>query len=250
MRTRLPWLLVSTLLAIAAAVWAAPPPGSGIRDTLHDFSSRGGGVGLCTFCHTPHRGISTRLLWNHTLSTATYTWQDVDETIGGTKLPTITQEWTGPSKFCLSCHDGSVAIGDVNWWRSAKPAPLATEKHTWPSPVNVGATGGILSNMSGNHPVAFPYPYQQQKSTYNDVTTGDNVIVSEFVTDPTVNKIRLFNNPGGNVVVAGAVPGKTGIECSSCHDPHNGPTVEDNFFIRGRLRGNTLPYICLKCHSK
>ncbi len=243
-------LLVALVLAMAATLVSAQAPGTGIRGTAHDFSSSGGGVGLCTFCHTPHRGIGTRLLWNHTLSTATYTWQDIEETIGGTRLPTIDQSWTGPTKFCLSCHDGSVAIGDVNWWLARKPPVLNPERHDT-GPFNVGATGGILGNMSGNHPVAVPYPYQQQRNTYNGVTTGEHVIVDEFVADPTtVNKIRLFNNQSGNLVVAGALRGKTGIECSSCHDPHNGSTVEDVYFIRGRLRGNSLPYICLKCHAK
>lgn len=248
MRSKLFWVLVPLLLLATAVAWAAAP-GSGIKGTDHDFSAKGGGVGLCTFCHTPHRAISTRLLWNHTLSAATYTWQDQNETIGGTKLPTIAQSWTGPTKYCLSCHDGSVAVGDVNWWLEGKPVPLDNTKHAWPDPANVGATGGTLGNMSGNHPVAAPYPYQQAKNSYNSVTTGDGVIISEFVADPGANKIRLFNDTG-TLVRAGAVAGKTGIECSSCHDPHNGSTVEDTYFLRGKVKGDSLPYICLKCHSK
>lgn len=248
MRARILWFLVPMLVLAAGAAWAAP--GDGLKGSDHDFSAAGGGVGLCTFCHTPHRAIDTRLLWNHTLSAATYSWQDVDRTIGGTMLPTISQSWTGPTKYCLSCHDGSVAIGDINWWLGGKPAALDNEKHAWDDKHNVGATGGTLGNMSGNHPVAVPYPYQNAKNTYNGTTTGDYVITSEFVADPTVNKIRLFNNPSESLVVAGAVAGKTGMECSSCHDPHNGSTVEDEYFLRGKLRGSELPYICLKCHSK
>lgn len=245
-------LLVGPILLLTAGVvWGGP--GDGLADSSHDFSQTEGGVGVCAFCHTPHRALGTRLLWNHTLSSATYSWQDIDRTIGGTELPTITRSWTGPSKYCLSCHDGSVAIGDVNWWRSQKPgAPLDFERHQWPDEYNIGATGGILGNMSGNHPVAFPYPFQNARNTYNGVTTGENVIVSEFVADPTVVHIRLFTNPSGDLVQAGTLPGRTGIECSSCHDPHNGPTVEGDYFIRGQLTGSTLAegYICLKCHAK
>ena len=52
--------------------------------------------------------------------------------------------------------------------------------------------------------------------------------------------------------VAGATAGSTGIECSSCHDPHNKQAVDD-LFLRGTLTGNTggpTGYICLKCHQK
>ena len=45
--------------------------------------------GVCTFCHTPHRAVQTRLLWNHTLSQNTFEW-DVTTTTGGTPFPTIT----------------------------------------------------------------------------------------------------------------------------------------------------------------
>jgi hypothetical protein len=248
MRRKVLWLLLPLLLLATGVAWAAP--GDGLKGSDHDFSAAGGGVGLCTFCHTPHRGIETRLLWNHTLSAATYNWTDIDKTIGGTTLPTISQTWTGPTKYCLSCHDGSVAVGDVNWWNGGKPAlPLDNDKHAWDDKHNVGATGGVLGEMKGNHPVAVPYPYQQAKNTYNGVTTGDSVILGEFVADPAGNEIRLFNSAGPSVL-AGASVGKTGMECSSCHDPHNGSTVQDDYFVRGKLTGDSLPYLCLKCHTK
>ena len=55
---------------------------------------------------------------------------------------------------------------------------------------------------------------------------------------------------GAGNVAAGAQVGQTGIECSSCHDPHNGVQVLDEFFLRGTLTGNDTNYICLKCHVK
>ena len=76
--------------------------------------------------------------------------------------------------------------------------------------------------------------------------------MNEWQADPTTNGIRLFTDVGGSVT-AGATAGKTGIECSSCHDPHNGvgkvPTTSD-FFLRGEMTGNSATYICLKCHKK
>jgi hypothetical protein len=246
----------------AAALWgvmvtqvAAQAPGAGIGGTRHDFTSFNAGgnsvtVGACTFCHTPHKAIQTRLLWNHTLSSQTFTW-DIATTTGGTTMPSIAPAWQGPSKFCLSCHDGTVAIGDVAWFRAAS--------HTGASAINTTTVGGAYriaqagGAMAGNHPVAHPFPFNGAVSTYNSVTTGAAALASGWKTDPTLTGIRLFTDTGGNVA-AGTAAGSTGIECSSCHDPHNGTGVQDVYFLRGRIDGNVstgaTAYICLKCHTK
>ena len=248
-------LVIITLLPTLA--WGQAGPGTGIQGTAHDFSNKsvtgGNGetfnTGLCTFCHTPHRALSTLLLWNHTLSAATYSW-DAPSTTAGTKFPTFKGDtYKGPTAKCLSCHDGSVAIGDVAWFGEGKPAaPLDTTQHSWPSVFNVGARDGILGNLTGNHPVAMPYPYQNAKNTYNGVTTGDAAILTEWQATPLAN-IRIFNDDGSGNITAGAVTLKTGIECSSCHDPHNKQSVDD-LFLRGTIGGNDTNYICLKCHIK
>lgn len=237
------------VMLVPAMAWAQAP-GSGIAGTDHDFSGIGNpATGLCTFCHTPHRAISTLLLWNHTLSTQNFQW-DVTQTTAGTTFPTIVGDtYTGPTAKCLSCHDGTVAVGDVAWWLEGKPGtPLDNTTHAWPDAFNVGATDGVLGSMKGNHPVAMPYPYQNVANTYNGSTTGLGAELTEWQADPTALNIRLFNDASG-AVSAGPVALKTGIECSSCHDPHNKASVED-LFLRGTLGGNTTAYICLKCHVK
>jgi predicted CXXCH cytochrome family protein len=254
-------LLVIMTAMLPAVAWAAAPlpgdPGTGLSNTAHDFSNKSvtGGTGetfttgLCTFCHTPHRAVSTLLLWNHTLSGATYTW-DVPKTTAGTNFPSFKGDtYKGPTAKCLSCHDGSVAIGDVAWFGAGKPAsPLDSTQHTWPSAFNIGATGGTLGNMAGNHPVAMPYPYQNLPNTYNGVTTGSAIVSTEWQATP-LTPVRVFNDDGSGNITAGAVSAKTGIECSSCHDPHNKASVDD-FFLRGTIGGNDTNYICLKCHIK
>src|ERR1051326_4728424 len=82
--------------------------------TKHDLSVAGSGTikatiesEVCFFCHTPHRGTGQTPLWNHTLSSVTYTPYS-----SSTAKATIGQP-TGASKLCLSCHDGTVAIGMV-----------------------------------------------------------------------------------------------------------------------------------------
>lgn len=238
-----------------------------------------GAVGLCAFCHTPHRAIMTSLLWNHTLSTATFTWADADRTVGGTMLPTNIASWKGSSKLCLSCHDGSVALGDLAWYQGAEKRWSAAvgpptqrvsggsdgsvgDTHEWPDKYNVGATDGTLGAMKGNHPVGIPYPFGQVANTYNGITTGGGVVKGEFDADPTTKGIRLYKASGLSVVTAiGSGYGGTdvGMECGSCHDPHNGPTVVadtvsgDDRLVRGTVYGDGetfgLQYLCTKCHT-
>ncbi len=243
---KLAFLLVTVMLLLPAIASAAP--GTGLLGTAHDFSSGPTGIGLCTFCHTPHKALSTLLLWNHTLSTNTFTWAPVTETSGGTTFPTFKGDtYTGVSAKCLSCHDGSVAIGDVvlfreAWTGNGTGKVLDPSKHGSGDIFNVGFGG----NMTGNHPVAMPYPFNNAKSTYNGVTTGARVALTEWQKDPTTFDIRLFNGKD----VAAPATGDAGMECSSCHDPHNGATVKDDLFVRGFLGGTDTTYICLKCHIK
>jgi predicted CXXCH cytochrome family protein len=235
-------------MVLAFTPVAAQAPGAGIANTAHDFSgSVGGGeeAGLCTFCHTPHRAAQTLLLWNHRLSTNTFRW-DVPTTTAGTTFPTFQGDtYRGPTTKCLSCHDGSVAIGDVAWFRGQANRSLDSTTHGEGDRVNVGFGG----NMAGNHPVAMPYPYQNARNTYNGVQTGAGAVLNEWQVDPTTLNIRLFNDDGAGNISAGPIAARTGIECSSCHDPHNKASVEE-FFLRGLISGNSTAYICLKCHIK
>ena len=225
--------------------------GTGLAGSAHDFTGEATRtVGLCTFCHTPHRAQQTKLLWNHTLSSLTYSWSDTTVTTGGTPLPVFDASWQGISKNCLSCHDGTVAIGDVAWFAEASQQ-LSNTRHDNPSDAAlITFFNSGSGDLRGNHPVAHPFPFQAQASTYNGVTTGAPAVGSGWQADPQSLGIRLFSDDGSGNISAGAVTGQTGIECSSCHDPHNGNTVVENYFLRGTLTGSNTEYICLKCHVK
>jgi hypothetical protein len=255
--------LVVGLALTGPVVAMAATPGAGILGTRHDFATRaeymatqtdGHGVlvpatdsvGQCSYCHTPHSAISTSLLWNHTLSGSTFTWDEATTT-GGTAYASLAPSYKGPTVKCLSCHDGSVAIGDVALYMEG-PGNFNTFKITG------GPQIGSGGSMKGNHPVGMAYPYGQAVNTYNSTTTGPNVALTEFQADPTVAtanaKIKLYNNTGGNIT-GGAATGTSGLECSTCHDPHNKQTTDD-LFLRGKLAGSTQAggYICLQCHIK
>ncbi|MBI4528927.1 MAG: hypothetical protein HY695_34450 [Deltaproteobacteria bacterium] len=214
---------------------AGSMPGSGLAGSVHDFNAEKWRpydgvtvIGACTICHAPHRASRTRLLWNHTIPPGdTFVFgPEEPATNGGTPLPTISPGYKGPTSMCLSCHDGSVAIGDVNWYDgNARTGSSAVIKET-------------QGRIGYHHPVAVPYPFQGMRNSYNSVTTGPDVDLSKFVADPRAAGARLFRDVSGDIL-AGAATGASGIECSSCHDPHNGSSVNEGPLLRAR---------CEACH--
>ena len=263
----IPFVTITVLLAFwSGFIQGSTAPGTGFTGSPHDFSGKSAGTnqrsgtaattGGCSYCHTPHKAYQTRLLWNHTLSANNFSWSDATATTGGTTLPTIAGGaggWSGPTKFCLSCHDGSVAIGDIAWFNRqawSGGAALDTTKHN-SGQYNIASPTG---DLKGNHPVAFPYPFNKAQNTYNGTTTGTGTYLTDFNTDPTSLGIRLFSDATG-IVVANAVAGKTGIECTSCHGVHNEVgLVFDEPLLRGTKGGSTTGpganYICMKCHTR
>jgi predicted CXXCH cytochrome family protein len=166
------------------------------------------------------------LLWNHVLSTNAFSWSDATETSGGTKLPTNIKTWSGSTKNCLSCHDGTVEIGKIY-----HPATTFDAAKITGDAQIATATG----DLKGNHPVAVPYPYGGLKNTYNGITTGDLALTSGWKAAPT--KVKIFADPAGGA-------NNKGMECASCHDPHGTGITE---FLRDVLTGSAL---CLDCHTK
>ena len=108
------FLLLLALLAELAFAQAL------VKDTKHNLSATaitnpiraaaGGTTEICVFCHTPHGASTSGQLWNRALSTATYTPYTSDYLTG---LGYPTAALGNSSRLCLSCHDGTVALGSV-----------------------------------------------------------------------------------------------------------------------------------------
>ncbi len=256
---------IKSTLAISVLLWASGPavlagtePGTGIWGTAHDFTGNNAHVpidgvtevGLCSICHTPHSALSTKLLWNQTLTTATFNW-GATLTTGGTTLPNSAH--LGPSTKCLSCHDGTVAVGDVAMFNGQRQAfPTGS---TIIMRFGRGGNGvGYRGDMSGVHPIGVPYPLNNTTGTYNGLTTGNEVILAEFIGNPhspRTSSVKLYSDDGNGVITPGAAAGVSGVECTTCHDPHN-KEAQDQFFVRGKLSGSSAAsgYICMQCHIK
>lgn len=251
------WVFLVTLPASAGDA-----PGSGIGDSPHDFTRVAGIVNAaesptsrCIFCHFPQNAngvIKSGLIqigWNENPAQGFY-WSKNTMTQGGTRLPTNLSTWIGPSKNCLQCHGGTAVIadsarrklgdgGELPRW--ARPADQPGGVARIVAMGRAGHAAGATGDLDGTHPFGIPYPYRGIPGTYNGISTGRSVDVSEYVPMPA--NVKLFTLSRGHIV-QGAAVGETGIECASCHDVHN----ED---VRGRwLLRDTQAQLCLDCHGK
>lgn len=182
-----------------------------VVNSKHNLSSSGPGAiravtesEICIFCHTPHRATEEKPLWNHSLSSATYTPYR-----SSTMKATIGQP-NGASKLCLSCHDGTVALGMVN----SRSTPLQMRgANTMPD-----GRSKIGTDLSDDHPVSF---------TYDGALAARN----GELRDPSTLTDRVRVDHAGQ------------MQCTSCHDPH------DNRYGKFLVRENNGSALCVSCHS-
>lgn len=202
-----PALFVLGILAVYATVVHA-----GITGSKHDFSGRGWGTNeICIFCHTPHNakkdgGTTIYPLWNHTMSSATYTLYS------SPTLDSTPEQPRGPSKLCLSCHDGTVAIDSYG---------IQTGTHF------IDGAANLSTNLSDDHPISIYWNHQTISSDGSQPSC-----VSCHQEHPWAYIGLPFYNRY--------------LECSSCHEPHNKYPAYTKM-LRKSLTGSA---ICLSCHGK
>jgi predicted CXXCH cytochrome family protein len=126
-----------------------------LADSPHDFRTGGNnpsdpGTGiykfsptLCAACHAPHNPSDAgngAPLWNHAVTSATYTVYSsgsLDATPEGTASNMNPQ-----SRLCLSCHDGTVNIDAFGGAAGANA---------------IDTDGDLTTDLSNDHPVALDY---------------------------------------------------------------------------------------------
>ena len=105
----LPFMLSFVLLTLFSTSAYA-----GVASTKHNLSVTGTGnikatseQEICIFCHTPHNSAPQAPLWNRASSGSVYTPYNSSTIFSSPGQP------TGASMLCLSCHDGTIALGSV-----------------------------------------------------------------------------------------------------------------------------------------
>lgn len=255
MNLKIPHMVFALLCSVFIQANAAPV--SDIASTRHNFSVTGtGGVKavaesqICVFCHTPHHAeaIPRAPLWNRQASGATYT----PYTSNSIDASDISATPGGSSKLCLSCHDGTIAIGSVNVLNAQSNVTISMTGTgaggVMPSGAgdSTGFTRKLGTDLSNDHPISFTY---------------DSVLANADgeLRNPDV-EAHIGNRVAGNMPL---VPlDNNQVQCTSCHDPHirdaditkNIKFLRLNRFQEGLPTGGNFSaandIICLSCHDK
>ena len=188
-------------------VSTASLPADSVVNSKHNLSVSGPGsvratseVGICVFCHIPSKAP----LWNRYTSGAVYTPYS-----SSTTKATIGQP-TGSSKLCLSCHDGTVALGMVK--------SQATDISMMGSSTMPLGDSNLTTNLDNDHPVSFVYD-EFLSSTRGELHSPTSL----------TGHVRLEDGQ---------------MQCTSCHDPH------DNRYGNFLVVDNIESALCLTCHDK
>jgi predicted CXXCH cytochrome family protein len=206
------------LLAAGAATLTFPQVNnkSSIINSKHDFRAASStqlrssaGNDACVFCHTPHNSSPGSYLWNHTLSS-----RDFPAYSSSTMQATVTAiQPQDVSKLCLSCHDGTIALGDtVN---DGAIAFVQGNNYTLPA--------DSASNLAGDQTFANDHPFGFVPR-----------VGPETMNPPALDPVRLDR------------AGK--LQCTTCHDPHKEDA--DATTRKFLVKSNQASGLCLTCHQK
>jgi len=201
---------------------------AGVYATKHNLSVSGPGVvtavsetQVCIFCHTPHNAYPATPLWNHQLSAAENYVNYWSPTLQSYASPGEAPPIDGFSKLCLSCHDGTVALGAVQ----SRLEPI----ETYVDYMDIGLAGYLGTDLSGGHPISIIFDLALKNLRDQDPSL---LPLQWPINDPDV---KLYPTHGGY-----------GVQCTSCHDPHGGKGGPD---APPFWRKTSAEDVCLVCHD-
>jgi len=210
MRRHLPRLMIAGAVLVPVVALSQARVDSPLNK--HNLSTSGPGpvksqtvTEVCVFCHTPHNANPAVPLWNQSLSTGvTYTPYASSTLVAAVGVP------TGSSKLCLSCHDGTVAIGStINNGQIAMVG--VSGQGTMIGPAMLG------TDLADDHPVSFV------------------PVTGAHITNPPVGSPVRLDESGQ-------------VQCVSCHDPHRmdiDPTAQKFLVVDNAASG-----LCIVCHNQ
>jgi len=180
--------------------------------TVHNLSVSGTGTvkatsetEVCVFCHTPHNSNPSGPLWNRNDPGATYVLYN------SSTLQAVPGQPDGSSLLCLSCHDGTIALGDV----VSRTADISFSGGVTRMPAG---KSNLTTDLSDDHPVSFIY------NSALSVSDGQ-------LKDPSAISYPVALENGK-------------VQCTSCHDPHN------NIYSDFLVTSTQFSGLCFKCHDR
>jgi len=205
-------LLLFTLTWILFFCYEIDVMGDSIVDTKHNLSVSGTGERyratseerVCIFCHTPHHASPITPLWSHDVSGSVY------DLYASTTMKAQPGQPTGASRLCLSCHDGTIALGML--YGTSEPI-AGLETTLLPGPSN------LQTDLSDDHPVSF---------SYDAALASENGELRDPATLPPAIKLEE-----GHL-----------LQCTACHNPHKNP------YGKFQVMDNHGSALCIACHNK
>ena len=189
-----------------------PMYGQSVVNSAHNLSVGGSGsitasseTEICIFCHTPHNSSPRTPLWNREDPGVTYTLYSSSTIQAEPGQP------DGASILCLSCHDGTIALGSV--LSRTEVIELSGGISTLPA-----GRSNLSTDLSDDHPISFIY---NSGLAASDGELKDPASIS--------GPIHLENER---------------LQCTACHDPHKN---DYQAFLRVT---NQYSDLCLECHQK
>jgi hypothetical protein len=222
-----PWKWAACALILISA---APLAFGRVAETVHNLSVTGPGpirspteTQICIFCHSPHNANPRAPLWNHSLSAVTNYRMYWSSTLKAYPSAGAAPQPDGASKLCLSCHDGTIALGAVG----SRPTPiLVTGGPTLPRT----SAGYLGTDLSGSHPISIVY--------------DDALAVARNASSVTMPLTLPSTHNDPDV----KLDSRHKIQCTTCHDPHDDsnyqPGVVPHFYVKPTWSG-----VCETCHD-
>ncbi len=180
-----------------------------VSQTLHNLSRSGPGTvksttadEVCAFCHTPHGGIPQTPGWNKDVSGQIYLEYD------STTMQAAPGQPSGSSQLCLSCHDGTIALGLLR-----QPITGAGDGSGLLNTF-LSTRANLDTDLSDDHPISFSYNHTLAAADGN-------------LENPDLTGLPLENQ---------------NLECATCHDAHEKDIIP---FLRKATANGEL---CLTCH--
>ncbi|HAF30633.1 MAG TPA: hypothetical protein DCG75_16450 [Bacteroidales bacterium] len=183
-----------------------------IVNTVHNLSAGSTGsikatteTEICIFCHTPHGSAPVGPLWNRDDPGLTYTLYN------SSTIDALPGQPDGSSILCLSCHDGTIALGNIY----SEIADISMLSGVTTMPVGKSNLSQLLND---DHPISFVY-------NSSLVLTDGKLKDPASITLP----VELENEK---------------VQCTSCHDPHN------NTYSKFLVTSSQYSALCLSCHER
>jgi len=183
-----------------------------VVNTVHNLSTSGPGniratseSEVCIFCHTPHNSNPESPLWNRDDPGVIY------DLYQSSTIEAAPGQPDGSSLLCLSCHDGTIALGEVlNRTSSIEFMGGITYL---PS-----GSSNFTSDLSDDHPVSFIF---------------NSAVASA---DGQLNDPALLTRPVSLQ--------EDKLQCTSCHDPHK------NIYTDFLVVSSQYSELCIICHDR